>query len=131
MVCGDHQWPYGVDIDGDNRPMCVWCESLRADALERKAVDAIRERDACHKSWDDFVTKLSEVFPAAKNAPLFQIADGLMEALRHRDKLDRLARERGEAEIKLRLALEEIQEKANAYEHQVHWCREIARKALS
>ena len=39
-VCSDHEWPYGFDLDGDNRPKCVWCEALRADALEGKLVDA-------------------------------------------------------------------------------------------
>lgn len=39
FVCDNHTYPYGVEIDGDHRPICVWCEALRADELERKIVD--------------------------------------------------------------------------------------------
>lgn len=41
-VCSEHEWPYGFELDGDCRPSCVWCEALRADALERKFLDAVK-----------------------------------------------------------------------------------------
>ncbi len=37
-VCDRHQWPYGVDVEGACLPMCVWCEALRADALEQRVL---------------------------------------------------------------------------------------------
>lgn len=44
-VCDEHQWPYGADIDPDCRPVCGWCEALRADALERKLIDLKHQKD--------------------------------------------------------------------------------------
>lgn len=47
--CHDHQYPYGVNIDDDDRPRCVWCESLRADALERRVVEMNRQLEVAEK----------------------------------------------------------------------------------
>lgn len=40
-VCQKHEWPYGVELEGDARPRCVWCEALRADTLERRLIDLL------------------------------------------------------------------------------------------
>lgn len=63
LLCDDHQWPYGYDIDGDNRPVCVWCEALRADALEKKLIDTLKQISEAR-------TLLANSTPNAKLIPL-------------------------------------------------------------
>jgi hypothetical protein len=55
--------------------------------LIKQRDDAIRERDACHKCWDDFTATVCSVLPELKNAPLFQQADSIVFVATNRDML--------------------------------------------
>ena len=57
-VCNDHRWPYGVDIEGDCRPRCVWCEALRGDALERKLLHVNGQLAALLMAAEDVISVL-------------------------------------------------------------------------
>jgi hypothetical protein len=47
-----------VDIEGDCRPRCVWCEALRGDALERKLLHANGQLDALLMAAEDVISVL-------------------------------------------------------------------------
>lgn len=77
LVCSRHSYPYGVDLDGSaGPPMCVWCQRLRIESLEKDLESMQRE-----VGRRDMQAGLIQWLQSGKYRVLMQRHDGTFRAV--------------------------------------------------